>query len=118
MYCKRVEIQDMQYQRGLNSEYFGPSEILAISKDYIAVTSTKDSGILIFDRHYRTLIKKLNFKRNTVITQLTFNPGDQDEILTATHTRRFFNPGSLNNQHVALPYESTSFRIQYWKLTK
>ena len=113
--AKKVEIQDLQCN---GDEQVDPSEILAVSKDYMATTSTKENGILILERHYGFPIKKFNANMKRMITQLIFNPNDQEELITAMHKRRFFAPENLVLPEIATLYETTSYRIQHWKMKK
>ena len=113
--AEKVEIQDLQCN---GDEQVDPSEILAVSKDYMATTSTKENGILILERHYGFPIKKFNANMKRMITQLIFNPNDQEELITAMHKRRFFAPENLVLPEIATLYETTSYRIQHWKMKK
>ena len=103
-----------------------PSHIFGVSQDYIAVQSTDKSvnaGFLIVDRCYGTIISKLKINRNTMVTQLSFNPRDQEELILSTHKRRF---ASQERGHQAVlgfgvlahPFETTSYRIQHWTTRK
>ena len=111
----KVDIPDLQCNR---DEQVDPSEILAVSKDFMATTSTKENGILIMERHYGFPIKRFNFNMKRMMTQLIFNPNDQEELITAMHTRRFFSPENLHLPAIGTLYETTRYRIQHWKLKK
>ena len=113
--AKKVDIPDLQCNR---DEQVDPSEILAVSEDYMAITSTNENGILILERHYGFPIKRFDCNMKRMITQLIFNPNHQEELITAMHTRRFFTPENLLLPAIGTIYETTSYRIQHWKMKK
>ena len=83
----------------------------------MAITSADEDGILIIDRCFGVRHRRLPLNQSAILTQLSFNPKDQEEVVTATHKRRMIQD-VRQQEYFTMPFETTSYRIQRWTAKK